>query len=341
MAARCPHVILVMGVTGVGKSTFIKAATGCSVEVGEGLKSCRLNTEGKLLLRLMIDAGTAKVQCYQIPGTDVYLMDTPGFDDTHISDADILSEIATSLVDAFNDQAEIQGAIYIHPVVEARMRGSGVKNLIMFRKVLGMNGMKNCLLVTTKWSLQDAELSEARERELCEKKEFWQPLIAYGARVMRFKDSMKSAIEIIKPLIQGPPFEPLLVEEVVRKHKPLSQTQAGQVVNDDIGEANKAHEAAMADLRAEEAAARDRKDLEFAEILRKERKEHEDKVQKLAEDAKLLAQPVKKSGGFFRWVARGLAFVAGSVATAASGGTLGPAAILLYGITHGATADDD
>ena len=52
-------------------------------------------------------------------------MDTPGFDDTHISDTDILKEIATALVDAFNDKAEIQGALYVHPVIEARMRGSG------------------------------------------------------------------------------------------------------------------------------------------------------------------------------------------------------------------------
>jgi hypothetical protein len=35
-----PQIILVMGVTGVGKSTFIKHATGYDVEVGHGQASC-------------------------------------------------------------------------------------------------------------------------------------------------------------------------------------------------------------------------------------------------------------------------------------------------------------
>ena len=113
------------------------------------------------------------------------------------------------------------------------MRGSGRKNLIMFRKVLGMKGMANCRLVTTKWSLQDDKVSKAREQELCEKEEFWRPLLAAGARDVRFGDSKQSAIEIIKPLIQGPAFEPLLVEDVVRDKKPLRQTQAGK---DKLGE---------------------------------------------------------------------------------------------------------
>jgi hypothetical protein len=101
-----------------------------------------------------------------------YLMDTPGFDDTHVSDADILKNIATSLVDAFNDRAKIQGTLYVHPVTEVRMKGSGRKNLIMFKRILGMRGMTNCRLMTTKWSLQPENVSKAREQELCEKDEF-------------------------------------------------------------------------------------------------------------------------------------------------------------------------
>ncbi|EHL01445.1 P-loop containing nucleoside triphosphate hydrolase [Glarea lozoyensis ATCC 20868] len=205
-----PQIILVMGVTGVGKSTFIHHATGRNVEVGHGQSSC-----------------TSKVKCYQIPQTNIYFMDTPGFDDTYTSDAKILEEIATALLDAFNDKAEIQGALYVHPVIEAKMRGSGRKNLIMFRKVLGMEGMKNVRLVTTKWSQVDYHTGVDRETELSEKEEFWQPLLAAGASTVRFGDTMESAIEIIKPLIHGPAFEPQLVEEVVRDGKELRQTQAG------------------------------------------------------------------------------------------------------------------
>jgi hypothetical protein len=265
-------------------------------------------------------------------------MDTPGFDDTNISDANTLKSIAKSLVDAFHDRAEIQGALYVHPVTEARMRGSGRKNLIMFKKVLGMNGMANCRLVTTKWSLQPESVSIAREQELCEKEDFWQPLLAAGAQTVRFRDTMQSAINIIRPLIQGPAFEPLLVEEVVRDNKTLTQTQAGQVVNDDIGEANKAHRAEIAELRAEEEKAKAERDLEFAELLRTEREEHEAKLGQLEVDKELLAQLVssRKSGEFVRWIARASAIFVGALGTVLAGPILAPAALLLYGATEAA-----
>ena len=35
-----PELVLVLGKTGVGKSTFIKKATGLDVEIGDGLLSC-------------------------------------------------------------------------------------------------------------------------------------------------------------------------------------------------------------------------------------------------------------------------------------------------------------
>lgn len=269
---------------------------------------------------------------YQIPDTNVHLMDTPGFDDTYLSDADILKNIATALVDTFNDQADIQGALYIHQVTEARMRGSGRKNLIMFQNVLGMKGMNHCRLVTTKWSLQSASVSKERERELCEKKEFWQPLLAAGAQTVRFGDSMESAIDIIIPLLQGPAFEPLLVEEVVQGHKTIEETHAGRVVNDDLEKAEKMHAADIADLKARERKATG----EMREMMRAEREEHEAALLKVAREKEVLAQRVSasSSGRFGRWVARGCAWVGGGLMTVASAGALAPAAALLIAGTE-------
>ena len=104
---------------------------------------------------LIGDAGAAKVQFYQISETDVHLMKTPGFDDTNNSDREILETMAKARVDAFKDEAEIQGALNVRPVTKARMKGSGMKNLRMFKKVLGTRRMARCQLVITKWSLQE------------------------------------------------------------------------------------------------------------------------------------------------------------------------------------------
>ena len=40
------ELVLVLGKTGVGKSTFIKKATGLDVEIGDGLLSCNSFTPG-------------------------------------------------------------------------------------------------------------------------------------------------------------------------------------------------------------------------------------------------------------------------------------------------------
>lgn len=287
---------------------------------------------------LTADAGTAEVKLYPIPDTKVFLMDTPGFDDTNFSDAKILESISKALVDAFYDRVVIQGALYIHPVTEAKMRGSGRKNLNMFNKVLGERGMAHCRLVTSKWSLQPEDVSNARVRELCERREFWKLLLDAGAKTVRFNDSMSSAIEIIKPLLQDDDFQPLLLDEVVNKKKPLSQTQAGQVVNDDIEEFKKASQAEIAEIRAEEAKARKAKDHDHAEQLRAEREEHETKINQLEEDRKVLEQTLadRKSGGFGKWIARGTAAALGTAATMIGGAALAVPAALLYLSTEAA-----
>lgn len=226
-------------------------------------------------------------------------MDTPGFDDPAISDAKLLKTITTSLVDIFNNKADIQGALYIHPVTEVRLRGSGRKNLLMFKKMLGMGGMSNCRLVTTKWSKEPKEKAEDREQQLASKEGLWQPLVAAGAQMVRFDDSMKSAIEIINPLVKGPAFKPLLLEEIITLGRTLPQTQAGKVVNDDIETMKKAHQDEIAELKVDEEKARSQRDTEHQRALQAEREDLQGKIDGLEADKKLLAKPISPFGQLF------------------------------------------
>ena len=93
-----------MGATGSGKSTvstvclaviirgspdslqFINLASGSTLRVGMGLESC--TAEVKLADKFALD------------GSSVTLIDTPGFDDTSLSDTDILEMIAAFLATA-------------------------------------------------------------------------------------------------------------------------------------------------------------------------------------------------------------------------------------------------
>lgn len=67
--------------------------------------------------------------------TNVYLVDTPGFDDTNLSNTDVLREIATWLTGSCNNEVKLNGILYLHRITDPRMGGSAKKNLFMFKKL--------------------------------------------------------------------------------------------------------------------------------------------------------------------------------------------------------------
>src|SRR6202044_2750014 len=72
--------IAVMGVTGAGKSSFISLLSDKTVAVGHDLQACTQSVD--------------VYACKLFPGRNVYLIDTPGFDDTKRSDTEVLRELA-------------------------------------------------------------------------------------------------------------------------------------------------------------------------------------------------------------------------------------------------------
>lgn len=82
------------------------------------------------------------------------LVDTPGFNDTNQherSETAILSSLMDWMKEAHSERLLLSGIIYLYPINEARMTGSNVRNLNMFRRLCGDNNMQNVFLVTTKW----------------------------------------------------------------------------------------------------------------------------------------------------------------------------------------------
>ncbi|KAF3912136.1 hypothetical protein ABW21_db0205421 [Orbilia brochopaga] len=217
-----PIMVAVVGATGVGKSTFIRHATGNEeVKIGNSLKSA---TE------------TAKL--FQVPGTNIMLMDTPGYDDGFKRDADVLEDIASCLAAAYRQGWKLCGVLYLHPITEPRVKRSTLRNINLFAETVGMEHMPNCLLVTTKWGVtnEPTELLDARENELLTSKEFWQPLMERGARSVRFGDSKETALSIISFLTCKPDFVPLITEEFAQQNRELGQTTAGQQLSQYLNE---------------------------------------------------------------------------------------------------------
>ncbi|KAF9489931.1 hypothetical protein BDN71DRAFT_1455374 [Pleurotus eryngii] len=209
-------VIAVMGPTGAGKSTFISYACRKASKdlIGHNLESC-----------------TSKVQPIRITtGThNVILVDTPGFDDTNMSDTRVLGMIADWLLETYNNQVKLAGIIYMHRISDNRMAGTPLKNLKMFAQLCGTGAADRVILVTTMWGRVKQDVGAKREDEL--KSKFWKDMIDKKAKVARFEASFGSAWAII-----GRVYEPLereavlLQEELADLQKKLSETGAGKTL---------------------------------------------------------------------------------------------------------------
>ncbi|KDQ22918.1 hypothetical protein PLEOSDRAFT_1051259 [Pleurotus ostreatus PC15] len=206
----------VMGPTGAGKSTFISYACRKASKdlIGHNLESC-----------------TSKVQPIRITtGThNVILVDTPGFDDTNMSDTRVLGMIADWLLETYNNQVKLAGIIYMHRISDNRMAGTPLKNLKMFAQLCGTAAADRVILVTTMWGRVKQDVGAKREDEL--KSKFWKDMIDKKAKVARFEASFDSAWAII-----GRVYEPLereavlLQEELADLQKKLSETGAGKTL---------------------------------------------------------------------------------------------------------------
>ncbi|KEY73898.1 hypothetical protein S7711_06105 [Stachybotrys chartarum IBT 7711] len=216
--------IAVMGVTGSGKSSFIARCSGKPVRIGHGLNGCTTTVDV-----FEYDVSTRR---------RVYLIDTPGFDDTSRSDAEVLKEIATWLGDSYKNKILLNGIIYLHRITDRRMPGSARRNLLLFRQLCGQDCLKKVVLVTTMWDqVSDEVFQEAqdRETELTTTMDFWGWMVKNGSSVHRHNHTKSSAARIIQTLANhSQPFATDLQKELVDQKRRLGETSAGREIQSDL-----------------------------------------------------------------------------------------------------------
>ena len=152
----------------------------------------------------MGDLGTQDSQVYeaQIGRTSVFLIDTPGFDDTKRSDGDIILEVSKSLSAQVAIGVKLLGVIYLYDITNTRMRGSLKRELEMLKLIIGADNYKNLLLVTTKWG-DDTRQREFEKRQQELEDRYWEDLIDGGAGINRFEGTAESARSIVSQLNDG------------------------------------------------------------------------------------------------------------------------------------------
>ncbi|CCM03857.1 uncharacterized protein FIBRA_06006 [Fibroporia radiculosa] len=269
-----PKLIIIMGATGSGKSTFANLATGADFRVGHGLQSC---TE------------TIQQETLQLDNEVVTIIDTPGFDDTERPQADVLREIADFLKAEYENKTKVAGVVFTYRISDHRMSGVSLENYRLFRKICGDMAMENVAVVTTMWTSSNQTVGMRREKELSTN--FFKDAIENNARMYRHDNTQESAKTILRDLM-GRKSGALRVQvELVDQHKSIPETEAGTQLQSALDEEEKRHNEKLEEIERERQRLLSERESSKEKILQEmetERRVVQDRLSKvLSEKEKL------------------------------------------------------
>ena len=198
------------------------------------------------------------IRVYEHPkyANRLVLVDTPGFDDTHKSDVEILQMISDWLkktyffplilvsfssqegcifITRYKKSIKLAGIVYLHKITDNRMAGAPHRNLRMFGQLCGDQGVKKVILVTTMWDKVKISTGAQREHDL--RLNYWRGMMDNGASVARFRNSPQTAWKIIDIIVQESTTDVLLLqEELVDLKLRLNETKAGIMLYSNLQE---------------------------------------------------------------------------------------------------------
>lgn len=224
--------------------------------------------------------GTSDISIFdfELDGNQVYLIDTPGFNDTNRSDAETLRVLATYLSASYAQNVFIHGIVYLHCIANNRMNWSSKRNIDMFIALCGYSTYSNVVIATTFWNQPERQSFIQREAELRDDSDFFGGIVAEGARLFRHgefgQDSWQlrgSARSIVRHVVAQSRLTPvvlLIQHELVDEHKALDQTTAGVVVAGELHKVAEEYKCQLDALQKEmKNTIRERDSNQKAEIV--------------------------------------------------------------------------
>ncbi|PVF95466.1 P-loop containing nucleoside triphosphate hydrolase protein [Serendipita vermifera] len=272
--------IAVLGPTGTGKSTFINAISDSDLQTSDDAFSCTQEVHAS--------------RPFEVGGQDIILLDTPGFDDSHRSDNEILEEVAKFLKESYKKNKLLTGLLFFYPILSMRAGGTTLRNIRLFLELVGSKSFKSVVVVTTMWDMVTKEFGEKRWKQLQESDHLFKGLLDGGGQIMRHlygeaEESRQSAQNILEALLDHEIREKTtklrIQEEMGDKGKALVQTRAARVLVNDYEERIANLEKSIREQKAilrcafgEEAKARLRKRIEEEKQSLKELKVYQARV---------------------------------------------------------------
>lgn len=173
---------------------------------------------------------TSEVKAYRFShgSTNYVLVDTPGFDDSSMSNKEVTTKILQWLQLSYHSGTRLNGIIYIHNITKSRMQGSAYKNMRLFRQLCGDGALGNVILATSFWDQVTPSVGAERERELKNSKDFWANMVAKGSEVVRIKPDRSVCLEGLERIAAKNKVDLLVQREMVVQKKKLKDTTIGE-----------------------------------------------------------------------------------------------------------------
>ncbi|UPX20954.1 uncharacterized protein EKO05_0011162 [Ascochyta rabiei] len=171
-----------------------------------------------------------------VPGVTnrICLIDTPGFDDTNRSDADILQEVAFWLVRSYKLGIRLSGIIYLHRIIDVRLGGSAVRSLNVFKAMCGTENFHGVTMATTFWDkVEDFDKAREDKDELLRNPHFWKELADGNCTIRSLTAGKSSAIELVTAIAHsGKQLVLNMQYQLVEEKLPIYETDAGLVLQE-------------------------------------------------------------------------------------------------------------
>lgn len=157
----------------------------------------------------------------------------------------------------------------------------------MFRELCGDKTLKNVVLVTNMWGEVPHEVGEARERELATN--YFKPVLDKSAQLTRHLNTVQSAHDIILSIMKNVPIPLQIQRELVDEGKDIVNTSAGEVINKELNEQIRRHQAELKAVQEEMMKALDEKDEETRQELEQESRKLQEQMDAVRMDSQSMA----------------------------------------------------
>ncbi|PPR00304.1 hypothetical protein CVT24_004594 [Panaeolus cyanescens] len=191
-------VIVLMGPTGAGKSSFIEALNALSTSGPLGIAKDQLEPVTADVRAYQVHNVTSVWGLYHVP---IYIIDTPGFADPRISELQVL-ESMKRWRDACSTAEKVR-MLYFHPISDIRLASRKKRCMDVLKSFWGARNIPTVTLVTTMWDrLKPESRATAEGRFESLRDDYWTEWCQKGSRAIKFENTYESAIDILKHVAQ-------------------------------------------------------------------------------------------------------------------------------------------